>query len=97
MMGYRTPNIDRVAQEAVTFTDSYAQQSGTASRGCLITCQNPIRTGLTKVGMPGAKVGLQAEDPMIAELLKHLLCRQRYYLRASIENSRLMASGDHQS
>ena len=72
MMGYRTPNIDRVAKEGVTFTDYYAQQSCTAGRACFITGQNPIRTGLTKVGMPGATVGLQAEDPTIAELLKPL-------------------------
>jgi arylsulfatase len=72
MMGYRTPNIDRVAEEGVTFTDHYAQQSCTAGRACFITGQNPIRTGLTKVGMPGATVGLQAEDPTIAELLKPL-------------------------
>src|SRR3954462_4325286 len=72
MMGYRTPNIDRIATEGVTFTDYYAQQSCTAGRACFITGQNPIRTGLTKVGMPGASVGLQKEDPTIAELLKPL-------------------------
>src|SRR4051794_18218058 len=72
MMGYRTPNIDRIATEGVTFTDYYAQQSCTAGRACFITGQNPIRTGLTKVGMPGATVGLQKEDPTIAELLKPL-------------------------
>ncbi|PYP78818.1 MAG: arylsulfatase [Gemmatimonadetes bacterium] len=72
MMGYRTPNIDRIAEEGVTFTDYYSQQSCTAGRACFITGQNPIRTGLTKVGMPGATVGLQAEDPTIAELLKPL-------------------------
>jgi len=72
MMGYRTPNIDRVAEEGATFTDYYSQQSCTAGRACFITGQNPIRTGLTKVGMPGAKVGLQKEDPTIAELLKPL-------------------------
>jgi arylsulfatase A-like enzyme len=72
MMGYQTPNIDRVAREGVTFTDYYAQQSCTAGRACFITGQNPIRTGLTKVGMPGASVGLQKEDPTIAELLKPL-------------------------
>ena len=72
MMGYQTPNIDRIAQEGVTFTDWYGQQSCTAGRACFITGQNPIRTGLTKVGMPGAKVGLQAEDPTIAEMLKPL-------------------------
>src|SRR3954465_5650599 len=69
-MGYRTPNIDRVANEGVAFTDYYAQQSCTAGRAAFITGQNPIRTGLTKVGMPGATVGLQAEDPTIATALK---------------------------
>jgi arylsulfatase len=72
MMGYQTPNIDRVAKEGVTFTDYYSQQSCTAGRACFITGQNPIRTGLTKVGMPGATVGLQKEDPTIAEMLKPL-------------------------
>ena len=71
-MGYRTPNIDRVANEGVAFTDYYGQQSCTAGRAAFITGQNPIRTGLTKVGMPGADVGLSAEDPTIAELLKPL-------------------------
>jgi len=69
-MGYRTPNIDRIANEGVAFTDYYGQQSCTAGRAAFITGQNPIRTGLTKVGMPGADVGLQAEDPTIAQLLK---------------------------
>ncbi len=72
MMGYHTPNIDRIAEEGATFTDFYGQQSCTAGRASFITGQNPIRTGLTKVGMPGATVGLQAEDPTIAELLKPL-------------------------
>jgi arylsulfatase A-like enzyme len=72
MMGYRTPNIDRVAEEGAMFTDYYSQQSCTAGRACFITGQNPIRTGLTKVGMPGATVGLQKEDPTIAEMLKPL-------------------------
>jgi arylsulfatase A-like enzyme len=71
-MGYRTPNIDRVANEGIAFTDYYAQQSCTAGRAAFITGQNPIRTGLTKVGMPGAAVGLSAQDPTIAELLKPL-------------------------
>ena len=71
-MGYRTPNIDRVGNEGVAFTDYYAQQSCTAGRAAFITGQNPIRTGLTKVGMPGATNGIQAEDPTIAELLKPL-------------------------
>lgn len=69
-MGYRTPNIDRIAREGIEFTDYYAQQSCTAGRAAFITGQNPIRTGLTKVGLPGAELGLQAEDPTIAELLK---------------------------
>jgi len=69
-MGYRTPNIDRVANEGVAFTDYYAQQSCTAGRAAFITGQNPVRTGLTKVGMPGSDLGLQPEDPTIAELLK---------------------------
>ena len=72
MMGYRTPNIDRIHEEGVTFTDYYSQQSCTAGRACFITGQNPIRTGLTKVGMPGATVGLQKQDPTIAEMLKPL-------------------------
>jgi arylsulfatase len=72
MMGYRTPNIDRVANEGAAFTDYYSQQSCTAGRACFICGQNPIRTGLTKVGMPGATVGLQKEDPTIAEFLKPL-------------------------
>jgi arylsulfatase A-like enzyme len=70
MMGYRTPNIDRVANEGVNFTDWYGQQSCTAGRAAFITGQNPLRTGLTKVGMPGATLGLQPEDPTIADLLK---------------------------
>ncbi len=71
-MGYETPNIDRVAREGIEFTDYYAQQSCTAGRAAFITGQNPLRTGLTKVGVPGADAGLQAEDPTIAELLKPL-------------------------
>ncbi len=71
-MGYETPNIDRVAREGIDFTDYYAQQSCTAGRAAFITGQNPMRTGLTKVGLPGADIGLQSEDPTIAELLKPL-------------------------
>jgi arylsulfatase A-like enzyme len=71
-MGYRTPNIDRIAQEGIEFTDYYGQQSCTAGRAAFITGQNPLRTGLTKVGIPGSDLGLQAEDPTIAELLKPL-------------------------
>ncbi|MBZ4370112.1 arylsulfatase [Corallococcus sp. AS-1-6] len=72
VMGYRTPNIDRLAREGALFTDYYAQQSCTAGRAAFITGQCPFRTGLTKVGMPGSKVGLQPEDPTIADLLKPL-------------------------
>jgi len=72
LMGYRTPNIDRIANEGMRFTDSYGQQSCTAGRAAFITGQNPYRTGMTKVGMPGADIGLQAEDATIAELLKPL-------------------------
>ena len=72
LMGYRTPNIDRIADEGMRFTDSYGEQSCTAGRSSFITGQSCYRTGLSKVGMPGADVGLQAEDPTIAELLKPL-------------------------
>ena len=69
-MGYRTPNIDRVANEGVIFTDYYAEQSCTAGRAAFITGQSVFRTGLSKVGMPGSELGLQEEDPTLAELLK---------------------------
>ena len=69
-MGYKTPNIDRIAKEAELFTDWYGQQSCTAGRAAFITGQSPFRTGLLKVGLPGAKEGLQARDVTIAELLK---------------------------
>jgi len=72
IMGYRTPNIDRVAKEGALFTDWYGQQSCTAGRAAFITGQSPIRTGLTKVGLPGATLGLQPEDPTIADVLKPL-------------------------
>jgi arylsulfatase A-like enzyme len=70
VMGYRTPNIDRIAREGALFTDWYGQQSCTAGRAAFLTGQSPIRTGLTKVGLPGAKEGLMKEHPTIAELLK---------------------------
>jgi arylsulfatase len=72
MMGYKTPNIDRIGQEGVVFTDWYGQQSCTAGRAAFITGQSPIRTGLTKVGLPGAPEGMKNEDPTIATLLKQL-------------------------
>src|ERR1700686_1980292 len=70
LMGGRTPNIDRIANEGALFTDYYAQQSCTAGRAAFITWQTPFRTGLLKVGLSGAKQGLQDKDPTIAELLK---------------------------
>ncbi len=72
MMGYRTPNIDSIAKEGALFTDWYGQQSCTAGRAAFITGQSPIRTGLTKVGLPGAPEGMKIEDPTIAGLLKPL-------------------------
>jgi len=72
LMGYRTPNIDRLAKEGMMFTDSYGEQSCTAGRAAFISGQSVFRTGLSKVGIPGAPIGLQAEDPTIAELLKPL-------------------------
>ena len=71
LMGYRTPNIDRIAKEGALFTDYYAEQSCTAGRSSFITGQIPFRVGLSKVGMPGAKQGLSDKDPTLAELLKN--------------------------
>jgi arylsulfatase len=72
LMGYRTPNIDRIADEGMRFTDSYGEQSCTAGRSAFITGQSVYRTGLSKVGMPGADAGLQPEDATIADCLKPL-------------------------
>jgi arylsulfatase A-like enzyme len=72
MMGYQTPNIDRLAGEGMMFTDYYAEQSCTAGRASFLTGQSGLRTGMTKVGLPGATLGLQKEDPTVAELLKPL-------------------------
>ena len=71
MMGYRTPNIDRLAKEGAMFTDWYGQQSCTAGRAAFLTGQSPLRTGLLKVGLPGAKEGISEKDPTIAGLLKN--------------------------
>ncbi len=71
LVGYHTPNIDRIADEGVKFTDYYAEQSCTAGRSAFITGQHPVRTGLTKVGLPGAPLGLQDGDPTLARLLKN--------------------------
>jgi len=72
LMGYKTPNIDRIAREGMMFTDYYAEQSCTAGRASFITGQSGLRTGMTKVGLPGATLGLRAEDITIAEALKPL-------------------------
>src|SRR5262245_602780 len=72
LMGYKTPNIDRIAREGMMFTDSYGEQSCTAGRSSFITGQSVLRTGLSKVGLPAAPIGLHADDPTIAELLKPL-------------------------
>jgi arylsulfatase A-like enzyme len=72
MMGYRTPNIDRIANEGMIFTDYYGEQSCTAGRSAFITGQSVFRTGLSKVGIPGASLGMRDEDPSIADVLKPL-------------------------
>src|SRR4030095_9301579 len=72
MMGYHTPNIDRIANEGMIFTDYYAEQSCTAGRAAFIMGQSVFRSGLSKVGLPGAAMGMRSEDPTIAELLKPL-------------------------
>ncbi len=72
MLGGSTPNIDRLAMEGAMFTDYYGEQSCTAGRSAFVTGQHPLRTGLLKVGLPGAPAGLQAEDPTLAEILKPL-------------------------
>src|SRR5262245_40932966 len=72
MMGYRTPNIDRIANEGMLCTDYYAEQSCTAGRAAFIMGQSVFRSGLAKVGLPGADLGMRAEDPTSAELLKPL-------------------------
>ena len=70
MMGYKTPNIDRIAKEGMMFTDYYAEQSCTAGRSSFITGQCTLRTGLSKVGVPGSPIGLQDRDVTMAQLLK---------------------------
>ena len=75
-MGYRTPNIDRIANEGTLVTDHYGQQSCIAGRAAFITGQSPMRTGILKVGLPGAKEGLSEKDPTLAELCGHRLCLQ---------------------
>jgi len=90
MMGYRTPNIDRIANEGMMFTDAYADQSCTAGRSSFVTGQSPFRTGLSKVGMPGAKQGINAEDPTIATLMK-----QQGYATAQFGKNHLGDRNEH--
>ena len=90
VMGYRTPNIDRIANEGMLFTDAYADQSCTAGRSSFVTGQSPFRTGLSKVGMPGAKQGLSAEDPSIATLMK-----QQGYATAQFGKNHLGDRNEH--
>src|SRR5271165_3228677 len=77
MMGYKTPNIDRIANEGMTFTDCYGEQSCTAGRAAFIMGQSVLRSGLSKVGLPGAEQGMRAEDPTIAELFEAARIRYR--------------------
>ena len=77
VVGYKTPNIDRIAREGVMFTDYYAENSCTAGRSSFITGQTPKRTGLSKVGIPGAPIGLQAQNITIAQALKAFGLRHR--------------------
>jgi arylsulfatase A-like enzyme len=90
VMGYKTPNIDRIAHEGAMFTDWYGQQSCTAGRAAFITGQAPVRTGLTKVGLPGAELGLKAEDPTLAGLLK-----SRGYMTAQYGKNHLGDRDEH--
>ena len=90
MMGYETPNIDRIANGGILFTDSYGDQSCTAGRAGFITGQHPMRTGLTKVGLPGAKEGMNKLDPTIAVLLK-----SRGYVTAQFGKNHLGDQDEH--
>ncbi|MGD9592962.1 MAG: arylsulfatase [Candidatus Berkiella sp.] len=90
LMGYQTPNIDRIAKEGMLFTDYYAEQSCTAGRAAFITGQSVVRTGLSKVGMPGADLGMKKEDPTIATLLK-----ARGYVTAQFGKNHLGDKDEH--
>src|SRR6187399_2353744 len=79
LMGYQTPNIDRIAKEGMRFTDAYGEQSCTAGRSSFITGQSCYRTGLSKVGIPAAPQGMRAEDPTIAEFLPTLHGFDEFY------------------
>jgi arylsulfatase len=101
MMGYRTPNIDSIPGEGMKLTDAYAENSCTAGRSAFITGQSPFRTGLFKVGLPGAKEGLSDKDPTLAELLKplgyargqfgknHLVIAMNFFLQYTVSMSSL--------
>lgn len=96
MLAYQTPNIDRIGKEGVVLTSAYGQQSCTAGRAAFIMGQSPLRTGLTTIGMPGSTIGIQPEDPTIAEVLKplgyatgqfgknHLGDRMNFYLQIMV-------------
>ena len=90
MLGYRTPNIDRIAREGAMFTDHYAENSCTAGRSAFLLGQSPLRTGLTKVGLPGAELGMKREDPTLAALLKPL-----GYVTAQFGKNHLGDRDDH--
>jgi arylsulfatase len=90
MMGYKTPNIDSIGKAGVTFTDWYGEQSCTAGRAAFITGQMPVRTGLTKVGLPGAPEGMPAEDPTLATLLG-----QMGYMTAQMGKNHLGDRNEH--
>ena len=90
MMGCWTPNIDRIAREGALFTDAYGEHSSTAGRAAFITGQRPFRTGLTDVALPGTDVGLQDEDPTLAEYLK-----TKEYMTAQYGQSHLGDRDDH--
>src|SRR6187455_2273423 len=72
LMGYETPNIDRIAAEGIRFLHYYAEQSCTAGRSAFLTGQHILRTGLSKVGFPGAPMGMSQKDPSIGTLMRHL-------------------------
>jgi hypothetical protein len=93
MMGYRTPNTDRIARDGMMFADSYGEQSCTAGRAAFIAGQSVFRTGLSKVGLPRAPIRLQAEDPTIAELLKPLWLRDRPVRQGPFRREQVPADG----
>ncbi len=90
VMGYRTPNIDRIAHEGMRFTDYYGEQSCTAGRSSFMLGQSVFRTGLSKVGLPGADLGISADDPTIARLLK-----QRGYMTGQFGKNHLGDQDKH--